>query len=119
MWGKRGAHKNFKKTIYLQQVFYAVDSVAAFLAADTREEGVAVTSLGSTLAVKLLSKDRIEAFSCGVYSQRLEDVWLVGAYDHKPSSVPSVCFTKETFQSFANYPAVLTTDGKLLFLTVK
>ena len=54
------------------------DSVAAFLAADTREEGMAVTSLGSTLAVKLLSKNRIEEFSCGVYSQRLEDVWLVG-----------------------------------------
>lgn len=54
------------------------DSVAAFIAADTREEGVAVTSLGSTLAVKLLSKKRIDAFKCGVYSQRLGDVWLAG-----------------------------------------
>lgn len=52
--------------------------MAAFIAADTREKGVAVTSLGSTLAVKLLSKNRIDEFKCGVYSQRLEDVWLVG-----------------------------------------
>ena len=61
-----------------QMIAGTTDSVAAFLAADTREEGMAVTSLGSTLAVKLLSKNRIEEFSCGVYSQRLEDVWLVG-----------------------------------------
>ena len=83
---------------FLVSVSCAVDSVAAFLAADTREEGVAVTSLGSTLAVKLLSKDRIEAFSCGVYSQRLEDVWLVGAYNHIPFSAPSVCFTKDIWR---------------------
>ena len=59
----------------IAELVYA-DSVAAFIAADTREEGVAVTSLGSTLAVKLLSKKRIDEFKCGVYSQRLGDFQL-------------------------------------------
>lgn len=54
------------------------DSVAAFLATGAVEIGDAVTSLGSTLALKLLSDKPIFAPQYGVYSHRLGDRWLVG-----------------------------------------
>ena len=54
------------------------DSIAAFLAAAPLEPGVAVTSLGSTLAIKMLSPKRIEDPSLGLYSHRVGAVWLVG-----------------------------------------
>ncbi|KAI8470518.1 MAG: hypothetical protein J3K34DRAFT_377126, partial [Monoraphidium minutum] len=54
------------------------DSIAAFVAAGVTEVGQAVTSLGSTMAVKLLSSCRVDDAAYGVYSHRLGDSWLVG-----------------------------------------
>ncbi len=54
------------------------DSIAAFLATGAAEIGDAVTSLGSTLVLKLLSDKPIFAPEYGVYSHRLGDRWLVG-----------------------------------------
>ncbi|ABD54313.1 FGGY-family carbohydrate kinase [Jannaschia sp. CCS1] len=54
------------------------DSIAAFLAAAPLRLGMAVTSLGTTLAIKLLSAKRIDAPEIGLYSHRLGDGWLVG-----------------------------------------
>lgn len=47
------------------------DSIAAFVAAGVSKPGEAVTSLGSTLAVKLLSDTRVDDAAYGVYSHRL------------------------------------------------
>lgn len=47
------------------------DSIAAFVAAGVSKPGEAVTSLGSTLAVKLLSEQRVDDAAYGVYSHRL------------------------------------------------
>ncbi|EFJ28318.1 hypothetical protein SELMODRAFT_146969 [Selaginella moellendorffii] len=54
------------------------DSIAAFLAARATEPGEAVTSLGSTLAVKLISTERVDDARYGVYSHRIQGQWLVG-----------------------------------------
>lgn len=55
------------------------DSIAAFLASGADEPGQAVTSLGSTLAVKLLSRVPVSDDSRGIYSHRLGGQgWLVG-----------------------------------------
>ncbi len=54
------------------------DSIAAFLAAGAAEIGEAVTSLGTTLAVKLLSDVRVDDPARGVYSHRMGDRWLAG-----------------------------------------
>jgi sugar (pentulose or hexulose) kinase len=54
------------------------DSIAAFLASGLEQPGDAVTSLGSTLVIKLLSEVRVDAPDVGVYSHRLGDRWLVG-----------------------------------------
>lgn len=54
------------------------DSVAAFVASKAVAEGECATSLGSTLALKLISSTRVDDLSSGVYSHRLNGAWLVG-----------------------------------------
>ena len=54
------------------------DSTSAFIAAEVAGPGEAVTSLGSTFAPKLLSKQRVDNALYGVYSQRIGDSWLLG-----------------------------------------
>lgn len=54
------------------------DSIAAFLASGARSPGDAVTSLGSTLVIKLLSNTRLDDSRYGIYSHRLDNLWLVG-----------------------------------------
>jgi D-ribulokinase len=54
------------------------DSIAAFLAAADPVPGAAVTSLGTTLAVKLCADRRIDAPEMGLYSHRIRTGWLVG-----------------------------------------
>lgn len=57
------------------------DSNAAFVAATggLTQPGTAVTSLGSTLALKLVSQSVVEDVAVGAYSHRLGDAFLVGA----------------------------------------
>lgn len=54
------------------------DGVAAFLATGASEVGDAVTSLGTTLVVKLLSDRPVFAPAYGIYSHRLGERWLPG-----------------------------------------
>lgn len=54
------------------------DGVAAFLAAGALHPGQAVTSLGSTLVLKLMSDKPVFSPEHGVYSHRLGSRWLVG-----------------------------------------
>ncbi|MDR2219445.1 MAG: FGGY-family carbohydrate kinase [Methylobacillus sp.] len=54
------------------------DSIAAFFASGATEPGMAVTSLGSTLVLKLLSRTRVESPKHGIYSHRYGNMWLVG-----------------------------------------
>ena len=54
------------------------DSVAAFVASQAMDVGECATSLGSTLALKLISDTRVDDLSAGVYSHRLNGRWLVG-----------------------------------------
>lgn len=63
------------------------DSIAAFLASGVREPGEAVSSLGSTLVLKLLSRVRVEDSQFGIYSHRLGDRWLVGGASNTGGAV--------------------------------
>jgi len=54
------------------------DGVASFIATRAAAPGDAVTSLGTTLVLKLLSDRPIFAPGQGVYSHRLGDRWLAG-----------------------------------------
>ncbi len=54
------------------------DGCASFLATGAREPGEGVTSLGSTLVLKLLSRQPLFAPAYGLYSHRIGDDWLAG-----------------------------------------
>ncbi|EEF49476.1 xylulose kinase, putative [Ricinus communis] len=77
------------------------DSIAAFLAARATQPGKAVTSLGSTLAIKLLSTSRIEDARFGVYSHRLDDKWLVGGASNTGGAVLRQLFTDEQLEKLS------------------
>jgi sugar (pentulose or hexulose) kinase len=63
------------------------DSIAAFLASGADTSGLAVTSLGSTLVLKLLSDTRVDDVRYGIYSHRLGDRWLVGGASNTGGAV--------------------------------
>lgn len=69
------------------------DSIAAFLASGVNLPGEAVTSLGSTLAVKLLSHTRVDDSRYGIYSHKLGDLWLVGGASNPGGEVLRHFFT--------------------------
>ncbi|KAB2047253.1 hypothetical protein ES319_A13G032400v1 [Gossypium barbadense] len=83
--------------------FGTTDSIAAFLAARATKPGKAVTSLGSTLAIKLLSTTRIEDARYGVYSHRLDDKWLVGGASNTGGAVLKENFSDEQLEKLSEH----------------
>ena len=63
------------------------DSIAAFLATGAHQLGDGVTSLGSTLAIKLLTNAPVYQPDAGVYSHRLKKMWLVGGASNTGGAV--------------------------------
>jgi D-ribulokinase len=78
------------------------DSIGAFLACGQGEPGVGVTSLGSTLAIKLLSTQPVENLSAGVYSHRLGNLWLVGGASNTGGAVLRHYFSDVELQSLSD-----------------
>ncbi len=77
------------------------DSIAAFLASGARSPGEAVTSLGSTLVIKLLSETRVDDSRYGIYSHRLGDLWLVGGASNTGGAVLKQHFTDAELQALS------------------
>ncbi|MBW4441907.1 MAG: FGGY-family carbohydrate kinase [Plectolyngbya sp. WJT66-NPBG17] len=71
------------------------DSIAAFIASQANEIGDAVTSLGSTLVLKLLSDVRVDRAEFGIYSHRFGDRWLVGGASNTGGAVLQHFFTSD------------------------
>lgn len=65
----------------------STDSTAAFIATGAAGIGDAVTTLGSTLVLKVLSEKPISSPRHGVYSHRLGDLWLVGGASNSGGAV--------------------------------
>jgi D-ribulokinase len=63
------------------------DSIAAFLASGAKNCGEAVTSLGSTLVLKLLSETKVEDSRFGIYSHKLGDLWLTGGASNSGAAI--------------------------------
>jgi len=70
------------------------DSIAAFMASGASQPGEAVTSLGSTLVVKLLSTVRVDDQGMGIYSHRFGDLWLVGGASNTGGAVLNAFFSE-------------------------
>ncbi len=71
------------------------DSTAAVLATGVSRPGDAVTSLGSTLVLKVLSEAPVFCSRYGVYSQPLGSLWLVGGASNSGGAVLRKFFTDE------------------------
>lgn len=78
------------------------DSIAAFLASGAKSPGEAVTSLGSTLVLKLLSHTRIDNSHYGIYSHRLGDLWLVGGASNTGGAVLKHFFNDAQLESISS-----------------
>jgi sugar (pentulose or hexulose) kinase len=63
------------------------DSTAAAIAAGASRPGDAVTSLGSTLVLKIVSERPVASSAHGVYSHRFGDLWLVGGASNTGGAV--------------------------------
>ncbi len=74
------------------------DSIAAFIATGASEVGDAVTSLGSTIALKIISDKPIFAPEFGIYSHRLGDKWLAGGASNSGGAVLSQHFSRDALQ---------------------
>jgi D-ribulokinase len=75
------------------------DGVAAFLATGAETPGDAVTSLGSTLVVKVLSAQPVVSALYGIYSHRLGDLWLAGGASNSGGAVLLRYFTVEQIEA--------------------
>ena len=71
------------------------DGVASFIATRAAAPGDAVTALGTTLVLKLLSDQPIFAPGQGVYSHRLGDRWLAGGASNTGGGALLAHFTAE------------------------
>ncbi len=83
----------------LRIVAGTTDGVAAFLATGARTPGDAVTSLGSTLVLKVLSAQPVFSAQYGIYSHRLGDLWLAGGASNSGGAVLLEYFTLEQIEA--------------------
>jgi sugar (pentulose or hexulose) kinase len=77
------------------------DSTAAVIAAGAQRPGDAVTSLGSTLVVKILAPEPITAHEYGVYSHRFGRLWLIGGASNTGGAVLRQLFSDEQIRGFS------------------
>lgn len=94
----------------LQIVAGTTDSTAAFIATGANEIGDGVTTLGSTLVVKMLAERAIFEPMYGVYSHRLGERWLVGGASNSGGAVLRAYFSKAEIQALSRHlrPAIPT-----------
>lgn len=71
------------------------DGCAAFLASGASRPGDGVTSLGTTLTIKLLSDRPVFAPAYGIYSHRIGDQWLAGGASNTGGAVLARFFRNE------------------------
>ncbi|VAW68480.1 Carbohydrate kinase, FGGY family [hydrothermal vent metagenome] len=71
------------------------DSVAAFIATGAHRPGDAVTSLGSTLVLKIMTDKPLCDPAAGIYSHKLGDYWLAGGASNTGGAVLRHYFSQQ------------------------
>ncbi|APZ43284.1 FGGY-family carbohydrate kinase [Acidihalobacter ferrooxydans] len=97
--GELAAHLGLPDSLTL--VAGTTDSVAAFIATGARTPGDGVTSLGSTLALKLVSSRPVFAPEMGIYSHRLGHLWLAGGASNTGGAVLRAHFSDAEIARFS------------------
>jgi len=90
--------KQFGLPVTCQVIAGTTDSTASFIASGASMVGDALTVLGSSLVVKILSDKPIFAPEMGVYSHRLGNHWLVGGASNTGGAVLKQFFDVEQIE---------------------
>lgn len=85
----------------VQVVSGTTDSIAGFLATGASEIGDAVTSLGSTVVLKILSPVAINSPKEGIYSHKINNAWLAGGASNAGGAVLRKLFDDTTLQQLS------------------
>lgn len=97
----QGMAERFGLSASVQVIAGTTDGCAAFLATGASEPGDAVTSLGSTITVKVLSDEPVYAPEYGVYSHRIGEQWLAGGASNSGGRVLARFFSDEQLRSLS------------------
>jgi sugar (pentulose or hexulose) kinase len=102
--------ERFNFPITTQIIAGTTDSTASFMATGASQPGEAVTSLGSTLVLKVLAEEPVFDPKYGVYSQPINDKWLVGGASNTGGAVLLKFFSQEQLDEMTPQlkPAVST-----------
>lgn len=92
---KKGLFKEHNLNPHCQIISGTTDSIAAFIATGANKPGDAVTSLGSTLVLKVLSEKPVSAPEYGIYSHKFGDYWLAGGASNTGGAVLKHYFTQQ------------------------
>jgi len=84
-----------------QVVSGTTDSTATFIASGAHLLGDALTVLGSTLVIKILSDKPVFAPEFGVYSHRIGDKWLVGGASNTGGAVLRQFFNNQQLEKLS------------------
>lgn len=87
------------------------DGCASFLATGAAEPGDAVTVLGSTLTIKLLSETPVYAPSFGIYSHKIGDTWLAGGASNTGGKVLAHYFTPTELNEYSDNMTTSAVSG--------
>jgi D-ribulokinase len=87
--------KQFNLAADVALVTGTTDGCAAFLASGAKDDGDGVTSLGTTLTLKLLSATPVFAPTYGIYSHRIGERWLAGGASNSGGRVLAQEFKKD------------------------
>ena len=85
----------------LRIVAGTTDSIAAFIASGADRPGTAVSSLGSTLVLKLLTLRPVFSAAHGIYSHRLGASWLAGGASNSGGAVLRAHFSDEEIELYS------------------
>ncbi len=85
-----------------QMISGTTDSIAAFIATGADKPGNAVTSLGSTLVLKVITEKPVFAPEYGIYSHKLGNFWLAGGASNSGGAVLRHYFTPQQIEKFSH-----------------
>lgn len=85
----------------VQIVSGTTDSIAGFLATGASKIGDSVTSLGSTVVIKSFSDKPVNSTKQGIYSHKINNIWLVGGASNAGTSILRQDFNNETLSELS------------------